>query len=201
MNTFKTKAGTTLELMSLKGKDYLAVASRLVWFREEKPLWGIETSFLVLEADYAIARAEIKDEHGRIIATGHKREDVKHFSDAAEKAETGAIGRALAAVGYGTQFAPELDEEDRIVDSPQPQRSAARLGERPATALPDDPASFVMTLGKNQGKRLDEIDMYQLNSWLSFMRDQENPSPRAKEAIAAVEAFLATRDRSMRAKG
>jgi hypothetical protein len=35
-----------------------------------------------------------------------------------EKAETGAIGRALALIGYGTQFAPEMDEEDRIVDSP-----------------------------------------------------------------------------------
>ena len=29
-----------------------------------------------------------------------------------------AIGRALAALGYGTQFAPELNEEHRIVDAP-----------------------------------------------------------------------------------
>ena len=35
-----------------------------------------------------------------------------------EKSETGAIGRALANLGYGTQFAPDLDEQDRIVDSP-----------------------------------------------------------------------------------
>ncbi len=31
---------------------------------------------------------------------------------------SGAIGRALAALGYGTQFAPELDEQHRIVDAP-----------------------------------------------------------------------------------
>jgi hypothetical protein len=33
-------------------------------------------------------------------------EKAASFSDFLEKAETGAIGRALAALGYGTQFAP-----------------------------------------------------------------------------------------------
>ena len=30
-------------LMDLKGKQYLQVMCRLVWFREEKPLWSIDT--------------------------------------------------------------------------------------------------------------------------------------------------------------
>ena len=45
-------------------------------------------------------------------------EKAASFPDYVEKAETGAIGRALAALGYGTQFAPELNEQHRIVDSP-----------------------------------------------------------------------------------
>src|SRR6266704_618464 len=57
-------------------------------------------------------------------ATGTKSETAASFPDFIEKAETGAIGRALAALGYGTQFAPELDEEHRIVDAPV-NRSAA----------------------------------------------------------------------------
>jgi len=211
--SFKTAKGTELQLLNLKGKDYLPVAQRLVWFREEKPTWGIETSFLALEADFAIAKAEIKDEKGRVIASAHKREDAKHFPDFMEKAETGAIGRALAEVGYGTQFAPDLDEEDRIVDSPQAPvrkpalapanpRANAPMAVAPAPSAPalSDPGSFVMSIGKNQGKRLDEIDIFQLNSWLEFMRKAENPSSRAQEAIDAVEQFLASRERPAAAR-
>jgi ribosomal protein S27AE len=35
-----------------------------------------------------------------------------------EKAETGSVGRALSLCGYGTQFASELEEGQRIVDAP-----------------------------------------------------------------------------------
>lgn len=121
MKTFKTARGTELPILDLRGKDYLQVAHRLVWFREEKPLWSIETEFLKLEADFAIARATIKDESSRIISTATKFENAKGFPDFMEKAETGSVGRALAMVGYGTQFcADELEEGDRVVDSPLP---------------------------------------------------------------------------------
>ena len=41
--TFKTPKGTELPLLDLRGKDYLMVAHRLVWFREEHSDWTIET--------------------------------------------------------------------------------------------------------------------------------------------------------------
>lgn len=124
MKIHKTKSGTELPMLNLRGKDYLEVKYRLVWFREEKPDWSIETQIIVLEKDETVALATIKDASGRIVATAHKREDTKGFADHMEKAETGAIGRALALLGYGTQFcADELDEGDRIVDAPaQPTR-------------------------------------------------------------------------------
>lgn len=105
-------------LMDLKGKQYLQVMWRLVWFREEKPLWCIDTKLEQLTDNHAVFSAKITDENGAQKASGYGSESVKDFRDFIEKAETKAIGRALAMLGYGTQFAPELDEGERIVDSP-----------------------------------------------------------------------------------
>src|SRR5438105_11900744 len=72
---------------------------------------------------YARYRAVVTDGKGGR-ATGTKAECRANFEDYGEKAETGAIGRALAGLGYGTQFAPELDEEHRIVDAPVDRRTS-----------------------------------------------------------------------------
>ena len=133
-----------MQLKSREGsKDYLPVQWRLVWFREQCPHGTIKTEMLHLDLDreteeeayvwnnekrrsekvvkqakgYVVFRALVEDGKGGI-ATGTKSEKAASFGDFIEKAETGAIGRALAALGYGTQFAPELNEEHRIVDSP-----------------------------------------------------------------------------------
>lgn len=119
IRTFATKLGTELPLLNLKGKEYLEVKFRLVWFREENPAWSIETEYVTATDKSALAKATIRDDSGRILATSHKQENIQHFNDFLEKAETGAIGRALALLGYGTQFcADELDEGSRIVDAP-----------------------------------------------------------------------------------
>ena len=118
MKTFKTPKGTELPVMDIKGKPYLQVAHRLVWFREEHPDWGIETEKLYADDTKAEFKAYIKDPTGRIINTGSKTETKTGFSDFYEKAETSAVGRALAMCGYGTQFAPDLDEGHRLADAP-----------------------------------------------------------------------------------
>lgn len=104
------------------GREYLPVAQRLVWFRSAHPDWGIETRIEVLDIDAAVAvfSATVTNADGKIMARATKMETAKGFADYVEKAETGSIGRALALCGYGTQFAPELEEGERIVDSPQP---------------------------------------------------------------------------------
>lgn len=108
-------------MMKLKGKDYLQVMWRLVWFREEHPDWCISTTLMEHDSERqaAVFRAEIMEPHTEhVVSTGWGSECSKDFHDYLEKAETKAVGRALAMLGYGTQFAPDLDEGERIVDSP-----------------------------------------------------------------------------------
>ena len=133
-----------MQIKSGKGSnDYLPVQWRLVWFREQCPQGTIDTEEIMVDLDkefeaevyawnqdtrhsektlkrapgYARFRATVTDGKGGR-ATATKSERGVDFPDFVEKAETGAIGRALAALGYGTQFAPELNEEHRIVDAP-----------------------------------------------------------------------------------
>jgi hypothetical protein len=119
MKEFTTPKGTTLPLLDMRGKPYLQVAHRLVWFREERPTWSIETEPMELTQTSTYFKATIRDAEGRLMATAHKFEDKQGFTDHREKAETGAVGRALALIGYGTQFcADDLNEGERDVDTP-----------------------------------------------------------------------------------
>jgi hypothetical protein len=141
-------------LMTIKNRqsavDYLPVQWRLVWFREQCSQGTIFTELVHMDLDkevesevmqwdsetkrmksvtrhgygVAVFKATITDGHGGS-STGYGSEKASDFGDFLEKAETKAIGRALAALGFGTQFAPELNEEHRIVDSPVDFQPAA----------------------------------------------------------------------------
>lgn len=125
-------------MMKLKGKDYLQVQWRLVWFREDHPDWGINADCVEQDGEHAVFKAIICDENGVQKSSGHGSESKRDFGDFLEKAETKAVGRALAMLGYGTQFAAdELDEGERIVDSPV-DRTAKKTLET-LTKAPDAP--------------------------------------------------------------
>jgi hypothetical protein len=98
--------------------DYLPVAARIAWFRKEHMYWSIITEIEHLANKAVVMKATIKDSFGNVIATARKKETEIGFPDYIEKAETGAIGRALAMCGYGTLQAPEFDEQDRLADTP-----------------------------------------------------------------------------------
>ncbi len=111
------------DLRQLRGKGgtaaYLDVKHRIKWLRSTYPDSIMQTEHVELTAQRAIFRATvIKMDDGREVgtATGYGSETPGDFGDFIEKAETKSLGRALAALGFGTQFVG--DEGDRIVDSP-----------------------------------------------------------------------------------
>lgn len=123
MKTLTTSKGSKLPLMQIKGKDYLNVAYRIQWLSDDVPEYTIKTEFLKLDETIAVARATVtilgaESEVCRS-STATKSETPQGFADYIEKAETSAIGRALAMLGFGTQFAlADLDEGERLADSP-----------------------------------------------------------------------------------
>lgn len=195
MRNFKTAKGTELPLLNLRGKEYLEVKYRLVWFREDHPDWSIETDLVNVTDVSAYAKATVRDEKGRVIATSHKFESVQGFPDFIEKAETGAIGRALALIGYGTQFcADELDEGSRIVDSPVQARSSnSNSSERQnykkepnpsqenqdvnegeeglsEATQPVEPLDYTISFGrKYKGKKLGDVPRSELESYIKWL--------------------------------
>lgn len=99
-------------LTLISGKEYLEVKWRLVWLRSEHPEAHIVTELVSHGNSEAVFKASIRIPGGAE-ATGWGSEDTQGFGDYLEKAETKAIGRALGALGYGTQFAEEFTESVR----------------------------------------------------------------------------------------
>lgn len=166
MNTFKTPKGTELPFLNLKGKDYLQVAHRIVWFREAHPDWRIQTSIVKFDDNFALMEASIIDSAGNVLATGHKAQTAKGFPGGyLEKAEAGAVGRALAFLGYGTAFAQELEEDgtnpSALADSP--------LSPPPAPKLAKGPES--------------PVSEAQLNRLYAIARDRKWAQPTVKQIL------------------
>lgn len=105
-------------LTKVGGNDYLPVAWRVYWLRSQHPDAIITTELIkhVFAAPDDSAPAEAIFRAHVIIpdggeATGWGSEDEADFHDYIEKAETKALGRALAALGFGVQFAGDEFEE------------------------------------------------------------------------------------------
>ena len=96
--------------------DYLEAKWRLVWAKEEHPDWRIFPQVSLFPAsensipEAALASVEIW-EGDKVIAREFGYCEKKDFQRFVEKAITTALGRALALLGYGTQWAQEFEEE------------------------------------------------------------------------------------------
>lgn len=152
--------------------DYLEVKWRLVWLRELHPDATVETELVSHSDQMAIFRARVTIPGGGS-ATGYGSEGYSDFREYIEKAETKAIGRALAALGFGTQFCPDFDfgaDHGRVVDSPidfastrgrrmaagnRPDDRAAAAGPQPATPRQ---LKFIQAIAREHGMGDEELN-------------------------------------------
>lgn len=170
------------------GRPYLPVSARILWFRHEKPDWGIVTEPIEIniEKKYAIFHAKIYNPEGRLMATGTKDETVAGFNDFITKAETGAVGRALAFLGYGTQFESDLDEDNRGAqqrdnrNGSQQQRPAPQQQQQPADSRSGVTAPAQATTAQNDARTTLFKDTQKL-----LMAVVEQYRPKVHEIILA----------------
>ncbi|CAN5595833.1 hypothetical protein BH23CHL4_BH23CHL4_29390 [soil metagenome] len=105
-------------LIKVNGSDYLEVKWRIAWLRAEHPDALVETELVDATESHAVFRARVTLPTGGA-ATGWGSEGFDDVPDFLEKAETKALGRALAALGFGTQLCPDFESAaGEVVDAP-----------------------------------------------------------------------------------
>jgi hypothetical protein len=121
-------AGHMRKIRTRQGmQDYLDVKWRVAWLRADYPTAQIVTEMIEADADHARCRAAITLPNGGS-ATAHGSEVLQDFPDFYEKAETKAVGRACALLGYGTDAASDLDDGEPMdgAGAAQAERREAR---------------------------------------------------------------------------
>jgi len=141
--------------------DYLDVKWRIVWFRTEHPNGSIATRLMSDPGvSPAVVQATVTLENG-VTATGFGQCGEDDWSDWLEKAETRAIGRALALLGYGTQFCEDFDEiiSDSPVESPQTRSAGGQQAALPSTdPMTPNQQKYLFSLAREAGIPNDELD-------------------------------------------
>ena len=129
---------------NIKGKQYVEVNQRLLYFRNEKQYggWSIETSFLVLDSESCVVQCTIRDNEGRVRAQGTAQEDKSssriNQTSYVENGETSAVGRALAMLGIGI--------ETSIASSNEVSMAIAKEGSNPVAKKPVAKKSMDITV-------------------------------------------------------
>jgi len=117
---------------NIKGKQYVEVNQRLLYFRNESKYdgWSITTDFLALDSESCVAQTTISDNEGRVIAQGTAQEDKSssyiNKTSYIENCETSAVGRALAMLGIGIETSIASSNEVSMAIAKQESKPAAK---------------------------------------------------------------------------
>ena len=182
MHKFKTT--------NIKGKDYVEVNQRLLFFRNEPTYagWSIESDLVDLQPDRCCIKAMIRDADGRIRATGHAHEDrtssMINKTSYVENCETSAFGRALAALGIGIETSIASANEVQMAIAKQENLNDLndKLGLVPAyddltaATLKADFLKLVQKLPADQQERfmkdLDQMTPARFEKGIQFIQNQ-----------------------------
>ena len=104
------KANDEIEKTKIGTKGYAQVNERIKAFRKVYPTGPIVTEIEDIRDDYVRMRTIVKDEEGKILATGTASETNKgnnkiNQTSMIENCETSSVGRALGFAGFGVDTA------------------------------------------------------------------------------------------------
>lgn len=108
--------------VKIKGKDYVLVSDRVLYFNAEYPNGSIVTSYELVGDTYHF-KAEVAPDSGKPrVFTGHSQatigDGMVNKTAAMENAETSAVGRALAMMGIGViESIASVDEINKATGS------------------------------------------------------------------------------------
>ena len=104
-----------MKTIDIKGKDYVMVNERILYFRANFPEHKIQTRMLSNENGICIFHCAIVNDKNEIVATGHayEKEGSTYINKTSyiENCETSAVGRALGMMGIGIDNSIATAEE------------------------------------------------------------------------------------------
>jgi hypothetical protein len=127
---------TKLKTVNIKGKEYVEVNERLIYFRKNFPNYSLTSEVLEKTDKSILILATISNDEGKVIATG-MAEEVKgstfiNKTSYVENCETSAWGRALANFGIGLDTS--VASADEVKNAVANQSNAGQT-EKPAKVL------------------------------------------------------------------
>ena len=183
MHKFKTT--------NIKGKDYVEVNQRLLYFRNEPSYagWSMESELIDLQPDRCCVRAVIRDNEGRIRATGHASEDrtssMINKTSYVENCETSAWGRALACIGIGIETSIASSNEVQMAIA---QQNLGDLNDKLGLV----PSYDDLTTATLKADFLALLDKLPKEQQAKFMKDIDQMTPaRFEKGIQFIQNQLA----------
>ena len=105
----------SLKSIKIKGNNYTMVNERIKYFRTNYPEHSLTSRIIEVDAETCIVKAEIRDNNGNMLASGHAHEEKAsnyiNKTSFVENCETSAWGRALGNFGIGIDSSIASAEE------------------------------------------------------------------------------------------
>lgn len=182
--------------INIKGKEYVLVSDRIVYFNEQYTNGSIETLELPDEQRVkfkAIVTPDV-DKPSRIF-TGHSQavwgDGMVNKTAATENAETSAVGRALAMMGIGViDSIASVDE----INKAKTQPVATKFATGKQIDWMRDIARKASGLEHN-----DDVDAWMAESDVLSIPPQQVPIYKVKDAITKMELIIANDKAAMAA--
>ena len=159
--------------VDIKGKNYAMVSARVQAFRELCPDGAIETEIISLQDGVVTMKATVRDEEGKIIATGHAQEKESssfiNKTSYIENCETSAVGRAIGMLGIGS--------DEQMASAEEVANAISNQGKKSRKDTPEDMAKNVAIMDEVGNMTISTIKM-------------EIVTNKAKEAGVPMEKVL-----------